>query len=137
MKRHLPAILVAIVMLLVYINCLEFPGMTNIEFTYFPLHIRNMSTTSGVIFCRSDRGLPFDPEDPAYFSYFLDASPQAGVPVDRTEMVLEQHFSWWVERAIDSVRVGSGDVEFTREKWILIEENNGEWNFTWSDIGWE
>lgn len=136
MKKCLPIILMAIVMLLIYVNCLEFPGMTNIEFTYLPLHIRNMSTTSGVTFCHTDRMFPFNPENPAYFSYYLDASPQAGVPVDRTEMVMEQNFSWWVERAIDSVRVGSGNVEFTREKWLLIEENSGEWSCTWSDEEW-
>ncbi|MDH4212256.1 MAG: hypothetical protein OEV79_12500 [candidate division WOR-3 bacterium] len=133
MKKCLPIVLMVIVMLLVYVNCLEFPGMTNIEFTYFPLHIGNMCTTSGVTFCRTDRLLPYIPEDPAYFSYYLDASPQAGVPVDRTERVLEQTFSWLVERAIDSVVVVSGSVEFFREKWILIEENSGDWTCTWSD----
>ena len=136
MKKCWPIALMTIVVLLVSVNCLEFPGMTNIEFTYFPLHIRNMSTTSGVTFCHSDRSLPFSPEYPAYFSYYLEASPEVGVPVDRTEMVLEQTFSWWVETAIDSVRVGSGSVSFFNEKWILIEENNGEWSCTWSDEEW-
>ncbi|UCG29572.1 MAG: hypothetical protein JSV53_08655 [candidate division WOR-3 bacterium] len=138
MNRNLPIVFSAIIVMLMYTSCFDLdlsgvtvdpgepPPNTN------PLHIRNMSTTSGVIYICGQY-----PNTMAYHVY-LDPSPQSGTPVDTVIPIVDSiEFPWWVERAIDSVVIDSGYVWMTCERWLLIEEDSGEWSCTWSDYGWE
>lgn len=132
MKKCSLIVLIAAVMLFLHVGCLEFPGMGIDYPAYHNVHIRNMSTTSGVIFWRTDAAIPGG----MWVSVYLDPSPQAGIPVDKTTNGVEQTSRWYVERTIDSVVVDSGTVLFDCEKWLLIEEDNSVWSCTWSNSGW-
>lgn len=122
MKKYVLIIPIIVVTLLV---C-DIPGMTTVPDEMFPCHIRNISTSSGVYVRVQGSG------------YYLDPSPQTGIPVDLTIQVVElDNSDWSVERTIDSVEVGSGTIDFNCEKWLLIEGNSSGWSCTWSDEPWE
>jgi hypothetical protein len=125
MKRYFPLVLITIVALFVHMGC-EFTGMGLDERVFHNVHIRNMSTISGVTFYHGTR----------YQSTYLNQSPQAGTPVDKTIELPENVHGWWVERAIDSVVVDSGVVDINCEKWLLIEGDSTGWTCTWSNSGW-
>ncbi|KPK62573.1 hypothetical protein AMJ83_10420 [candidate division WOR_3 bacterium SM23_42] len=99
---------------------------------FVPVHMRNMSTISGVtvfLNCGYDR--------PENVTCYLDPSPQSGMPVDRDLTVSMLCDIWWVERAVDSVVIDSGSIALTSEKWLLIEGSATGWTCTWSDTGWD
>jgi hypothetical protein len=130
MKKY---ILTIVVVLLVYMGCgwdtVDIPD-DPLEPTFNPLHIRNMSTTSGITYIYGSRS------DSGSHTY-LDPSPQSGIPVDTVIQICDWYeLAWWVERAIDSVVIDSGRVWIGREIWLLIEEDNGNWSCTWSNSGW-
>ena len=137
MKRYLPIVFIAVVILCVHTSCLDLDG-GGIVYTYDPppntnpLHMRNMSTTSGVTFICGDY-----PNTMTYHVYLCSA-PQSEIPVDTVIPIVDSiDFPWWVEKAIDSVVIDSGYVQMHCERWLLIEEDNGDWSCTWSTTGWE
>ena len=102
----------------------------------YKVHIRNMSTSSGVILTLPD-WIYQGGDYLGGFAVSLDPSPQAGIPVDESGIVWGPHtFDWWLEKTIDSVVVDSGSIKIAYEKWVLIEEDHGEWSCTWSSNGW-
>jgi hypothetical protein len=138
MKRYLPILFISVAIMFVHTSCLDIDssGLTWDPYepppTRNPLHIRNMSTTSGVTFICGDY-----PNTGAYHVY-LDPSPELGTPVDTCIPIVDSiEFPWWVERAVDSVVIDSGRVQMYCEHWLLIEEDNGDWSCTWSTTGWE
>jgi|GEM_PF-2402269 len=136
MKKCFPIILTVVVALFVHVGCLEFPGMTEIpEWDTIPIHIRNMSTSSGVTLTLPHWVHGF--EWVFGCSVSLDPSPHPGIPVDSSTTVQGPHtFQWSLRRTIDSVVVAWGQIHIDSEKWVLIEENNSEWTCTWSDSWW-
>lgn len=138
MKRYLLHVFMVSVVMLMHTSCLDLDlsGVTVEPYepppTRNPLNIRNMSTTSGVTFTCGNY-----PYTGAYHVY-LDPSPQPGTPVDTVIPIVDSiEFPWWVERSSDSTVIDSGYVWMTCERWLLIEEDNGEWSCTWSTTGWE
>ena len=129
MKKY--TLLFCVLLLYICIGCIEdSPGSTPPDPTHASCHMRNTSTSSGVYveFFMVSSG----------YRYYLAPSPQVGIPVDTTVNFLPCYtLHWWVERAIDSVVIDSGSFYLDRNKWLLIEEDNGDWTCTWSNTGWE
>jgi hypothetical protein len=137
MRRYLRIKLIVIVILLVHVGCLDFPGMTEVpDWHSIPVHIRNMSTSSGFILTLPDwiyqGGYMY-----GGFSVSLDPSPEPGMPVEASALPWGPHtFDCSLRRTIDSMVVISGSVHIASETWVLIEEDNDEWSCTWSNSGW-
>lgn len=96
------------------------------------MRMRNMSSTSGFI-------LTLTPDVHEYNDkiYTLGPSHLSGIPKDTLVRVSSGDYEWGVARTLDSVLIGSGNIEINCDKWLLVEENNGIWSCTWSDTAWE
>jgi hypothetical protein len=138
MKRYFPVILIIVFALFIHIGCGDFTGIGAGVGSDPPpqtwetgnIHIRNMSTISGVIF---GYGLYA-----ASNSIYLNPSPQPGIPVDTSILVLVLSVNrWQVERAIDNVVIDSASISIAPDQWLLIEGDSAGWSCTWSDDPWQ
>ena len=137
MKKRFFVVFVAAVMLFMHVSCgdLDYSGAYNIP--NFPLHLRNTSTTSGVIFWYEQwYVLGYLVQGPEWASVYLAKSPGPGTPVDKTINVLKSTSNWYVQTEIDSVVIASGTVYFDCEKWLLIANEYGNWSCAWSNGPW-
>jgi hypothetical protein len=135
MWRHYAILLLVVVTTSVHLTCLEFTGMgmdLPQNWRAIDVYVRNTSTSSGV-----NLYLPPWNYEGSGLDITLDPAPQPGVPVDSSDVVFGPHlFNWSLKTTIDNVVVATGEIYISWPVYVLIEENNGDWNCTWSIDGW-